>query len=574
MNTTVLIIEDEPQIRENIRQILEMEGFNTITAEDGLAGLELAEKHNPDMIICDIMMPNLDGYGLIKALREKPLTAEIPFIFLTAKAEHQDMRQGMKLGADDYLTKPFEVNELLEAISTRLQKRQAVTERYKTQIKEMESEIYHLVRYDSLTGLPNQLLLEEYFNQRRLEAYKENHFLALLLIDIDFIYHSQLLFKPSFKQLLIKEIAVRLKEINASDQVIECMAFLQTEQLVLLLKPSQNRQITADIAQKILDNLSKPLRINDHEILIQSKIAIACYPMDGLQLGELLAHADVTLQHYKVENISSYHFYNQEILDVVFRKLILESDFLDALENNEFELYYQPQINIKTGKVVGVEALARWNNPNCGIVSPGEFIPIAEQSGFIIPLGEWIIKKACQQLKELQAEGLANFKLAVNISARQFKEEDFVQKINAILASENFSPELLELELTETVFIQDIEVVKAKINELTQYGIKISIDDFGTGYSSFKYLNEFSFNYLKVDRYFVSNVDKSENKQSILQSIIQLANTLKVGIVAEGVETNEEVNWLKQNNCFVIQGYFFSRPLSIENLKVYLLASQ
>ncbi|MCX5964897.1 MAG: EAL domain-containing protein [Cyanobacteria bacterium] len=570
--STILIIEDEPQIRKNIQQILDLEGFSTITAEDGLEGLHLAEKHQPDMIICDIMMPNLDGHGLIELLRQKPLTANIPFIFLTAKAENHDLREGMELGADDYLIKPFKSDQLIRAICTRFKKRQALTQRYKTQIEQMESEIYHLVRYDSLTGLPNQLFLEEYFNQNRLQAYNQGQFLPLLLIDIDFACHTQLLLKPSFKHLLFKDIAARLNELNSPNPIIDFICYLQTDQLALLLKPVQDSQVIADIAQQILASLSKPLIVDKQEIVIQTTIGIACYPNDSLQLGELLTHAEVTLEHYKLDTTHSYHFYNQKILDVVFRKLILESDLLQAIEKNEFLLHYQPQINAQTGKVVGVEALIRWQHPECGMISPAEFIPIAEQTGFIMPLGEWVLRRACQQLKKLQAERLANFKLAVNISAYQFTQENFVQHVNDIIASENFDPDLLELELTETVFIQDIELVKNKINELKNYGIKVSIDDFGTGYSSFKYLHEFSFSHLKIDRYFISNVDKIESKQSILKSIIQLANTLRVDIIAEGAETNEEVNWLKQNNCDVIQGYFFSRPLSIEDLKVFLLA--
>ena len=569
---TILIIEDEPQIRKNIQQILDLEGFSTITAENGLQGLDMVERHQPDMIICDVMMPNLDGYGLIEILRQQPLTANIPFIFLTAKAEHHDLRQGMELGADDYLIKPFKADELIKAISTRFKKRQVLAKRYETQIEQMESEIYRLVRHDGSTGLPNQLFLEDYFNQSRLQAYNQNQFLPLLLIDIDFACHTQLLLKPSFKHLLFKNIAARLSELNFPNPIIDFICYLQTGQLALLLKPVQDSRAIADIAQQILASLSKSLIVNKQEVVIQPKIGIACYPNDAMQLGELLTHAEVTLEHYKLDTTHFYHFYDQKILDVIFRKLILETDFLQAIEKNEFLIYYQPQINVHTGKVVGVEALIRWQHPECGMVSPGEFIPIAEQKGFIMPLGEWTLRRACQELKKLQAEGLANFKLAVNISAYQFTQENFVQYVHDIITSENFNPDLLGLELTETVFIQDIELVKNKINELKNYGIKVSIDDFGTGYSSFKYLHEFSFSHLKIDRYFVSNVDKIESKQSILKSIIQLANTLKVDIIAEGAETNEEVNWLKNNNCDVIQGYFFSRPLPIEDLKAFLLA--
>jgi diguanylate cyclase len=569
----ILIIEDEPKIRENIQEILDLEGFITITAEDGWQGVQMAEAHQPDMIICDLMMPRLDGYGVIKALRQKPMTAEIPFIFLTAKAEHRDLRQGMELGADDYLTKPFEVDELLQAISTRLKKRQIVTQRHRDQIQEMEAQIHYLVRHDSLTGLPNQFFLEEYFNQTRLQAYNQGQFLFLLLVDIDVLYRTKLLFEPSLSKLLIQTIVEKLNQLNSPHQVIDLIAYLKTNQLVLLLKPVQDSQIAVSISQQILDSLSKPVIINNQEISAQAKISIVCYPNDALQMGELLNHAEVTLEHYKQEDTTSYHFYNQEILNVVFRKVILESDFWHALEENQFQLYYQPQINVNTGKVVGVEALIRWQHPEYGIISPAEFIPIAEESGFIIPLGEWVLKTACLQLKDLQAQGFGNFKVAVNISACQFRQENFIQRINDIVTNTNFQPDLLELELTETVCIQDIEVVRNKLNELSDYGIKLSIDDFGTGYSSFKYLQEFSFSHLKIDRYFISNIDKLESKQSIVKSIIQLADGLNINIIAEGVETQEELNWLKYNHCHMIQGYFFSRPLAIEDLKVFLLAN-
>ncbi len=571
---TILIIEDEPQIRENIQEILDMEGFATITAEDGWQGVQMAQQYQPDIIICDLMMPRLDGYGVIKELRQQPLTAEIPFIFLTAKAEHSDMRQGMGIGADDYLTKPFDVNELLQVISTQLEKRKIVTQRYRGQIEQMEDQINYLTRHDSLTGLPNQFFLEEYFNQTRLQAYNQGEFLPLLLIDVDILYRNKLFLESSLRNLLLKTVGERLNQLNSPNQIIDLIAYLKTDQLALLLKPVQNSNVIADTAEQILNSLSQPLIINNQEISVQAKIGIACYPNDALQLGELLTNAEVTLEHYKQENKIFYHFYNREILDIVFRKVILESDFWQALARNEFLLYYQPQINVNTRKIVAVEALIRWQHPEYGIISPAEFIPMAEESGFIIPLGEWVVKTACLQLQQLRKEGFEPLNLAVNISAYQFKQENFIKRINTIISDTDFNRELLELELTETVFIQDIAGVKSKINELSNHGIKLSIDDFGTGYSSFKYLQEFSFSNLKIDRYFISNIDKLENKQSIVKTIVQLADNLNINIIAEGVETNEELNWLQHNNCSMIQGYFISRPLTIEDLNNFLLANK
>jgi diguanylate cyclase len=532
----------------------------------------MAQQHQPDMIICDLMMPRLDGYGVIKALRQQPLTAEIPVIFLTAKAERADFRQAMELGADDFLTKPFEPNELLRVIAIQLKKRKTVTQRYKGQIEEMENQINYLTRHDSLTGLPNQVFLEEYFNQTRLQAYNQDQFLPLLLIDIDILYRNKLFLEQNFRNLVLKTVAERLNQLNSENQIIDLIAYLKTEQLALLLTPVKDSKVAASISQEILDILSEPLIVNHQKISVQARIGIACYPNDALQLGELLTHAEVTLDHYKQENKTFYHFYNPEILGIVFRKVILESDFWQALEKNEFQLYYQPKFNIKTKKIVGVEALIRWKHPEYGMIAPAEFIPMAEESGFIIPLGEWILKEACSQLKNLQLQGFGILNIAVNISAYQVRKENFVQGINDIIQETNFDPELLELELTETVFIQDIELVKSRINELSAYGIKLSIDDFGTGYSSFKYLQDFCFSNLKIDRYFITNIDKLENKQSIVKSIIQLADSLNINIIAEGVETNEELNWLKQNHCSIIQGYFISRPLAIEDLKIFLLA--
>jgi len=569
----ILIVEDELDIRENIQQILELKDFATITAENGWQGLQMAQKHQPDLILCDIMMPLLDGYGLLKTLRQDVTTASIPFIFLTAKAEHADLRQAMKLGADDYLTKPFQLDELLQVIATQLEKHQIVTQQYKGKIEQMEAQINYLARHDTLSNLPNQLFLEEHFNQTRVQVYHQNdQFLPLLLLNINIIYQSEFLFEPSFRHFLCKNIGERLNALKHNNQAIDLIAYLETNQLALLLKPTQDRKVVAEIAQQILESLSKSIGLNDQQISIQTRIGIACYPNDGLQLNQLLTHAEITLEHYKLDKTNRYHFYHQEILNVIFRKVLLECDFLSAIENKEFELYYQPQINTKTGKVIGVEALIRWHHPQHGLICPAEFIPIAEQSGFIISLGEWILKTACLQIKNLQLEEFDNLKLAVNISPHQFEQENFIQRVLEIIEETNFDIKQLELELTETVFIHNIEAVKLKMKALKSQGIELSIDDFGTGYSSFKYLQEFSFNNLKIDRYFITNIDKLTDKQSIIKGIIQMAHHLNINIIAEGVETQEELNWLKQNRCDVIQGYFFSRPLPMEDLKIFLLS--
>ncbi|MEA5551936.1 EAL domain-containing protein [Anabaena cylindrica UHCC 0172] len=567
----ILIIEDDPLLRDLIQQILDLEGFSTMTAEDGFLGLQMAEQHQPDLIICDIMMPRLDGYSLIQVLRQNPINATIPFIFLTAKAERCDLRQAMELGADDYLTKPFETTELLQAIKTQLQKREAVNQHYMNQVQQMQTELVYLARHDSLTGLPNQFCLEEQFNKNRFQVYNQQQMLPFLLIDIEILNPNKLCFETGLQYFLIKILSEKLSNLNLQNDLIDLIAHLKTNQLVILLKPIQDIKTITDIAQQCLDNLLEPLFISNQKIFLQAKIGISCYPNDGLELGQLLTHAEFALEHYQLQDTNLYHFYNQEILDNFCNKFILEADLIPALERGEFQLYYQPQINITTGRVVCLEALIRWQHREYGTISPVEFIPIAERSGFIIPLGEWIIATACRELKTLQSEQFNDFNMAVNISACQFKTENFSERIIDIITKIGIAPESLELELTESVFIQDVELVKQKLDTLSNQGIKISIDDFGTGYSSFKYLQDFSFHSLKIDRYFITNIDQLKNKQALVKSMIQMGNNLNLDIIAEGVETKNELDWLRQNDCDVVQGYFFSPPLPIEELKKFLL---
>lgn len=566
----ILIIEDDFIMRELIQQILDIEGFSTKTAENGWLGLQMVEQYQPDLIICDVTMPRLDGYGLIQVLRQDPFTATIPFIFLTAKVERCDLRQAMELGADDYLTKPFEAHELLQAIKAQFKKRQVVTQQYINQIQRLETEFIYLVRHDNLTGLPNKIFLEEHFNKIRLQVYNECQILPLLLINLDILHRNKLFFETGWKHLLIKALAKRLNHLSSQHSLIELIGHLKTEQLVILLKPCHDHQIIPDVAQQILDNISQPLFINNQEVFLKAEIGISCYPNDSLEFSQLLSCAEFALDNHQLEETKLYHFYSQEILDTFLKKVILETDLRHALKRNEFQLYYQPQVNVQTGKVVCVEALIRWHHPEHGMISPAEFIPIAEESGFIITLGEWIIKTACTQIKTLQSEGENNLNIAVNISACQLRTENFSEKIIDIINETEIDPRTLELELTETVFIHDIESVKQKLNDLSNQGIKISIDDFGTGYSSFKYLQEFCFHNLKIDRYFISNIDKLKNKQALVKSIIQTADNLNLSIIAEGVETKNELTWLMKNNCDIVQGYFFSPPLPIEELKKFL----
>ncbi|MEG4404487.1 EAL domain-containing response regulator [Microcoleus sp. MON2_D5] len=394
----ILVIEDEQLIRENILKLLKAEGFDVTGAENGAQGLYAAVSNVPDVIICDVMMPELDGYGVLVALRSNPVTATVPFVFLTGKAERSEMRQGMELGADDYLTKPFSKAELVGAISSRLKKQEAVAEQYNT-------------------------------------------------------WRGQ---------------------------------------------GSEFIQNTADKLEPIKTRLC------------------------------------------------------------------------NALKREEFQVYYQPQVNVQTGKIISAEALVRWLHPEKGLISPAEFIPAAEETGFIVPLGEWVLQTACRQMQVWQNAGFP-LRIAVNLSARQFRQPDLSSRVAQILAETGLEANSLELELTESLMVEDAESAIATLQHLKNLGVCISLDDFGTGYSSLSYLTQYPFDTLKIDRCFISKITDGCTNAAIVKAIIEMAHSLCLEVIAEGVETEAEKDFLWRYKCDLMQGYLFSPPLTAADFEQLLL---
>ncbi|MCC5598656.1 EAL domain-containing response regulator [Nostoc favosum] len=396
----ILIIEDEEAVRENILDLLEAEDFETIAAANGRIGVHLAISEVPDLILCDLMMPQLDGYGVLTALRQDPSTATIPFIFLTAKSAKSDFRQGMNMGADDYITKPFTRAELLSAIMNRLEK-------YTT-----------------------------------LKKY---------------------------------------------------------------LSP-----------QTVINNLSPKM----------------------------------------------------QLLEISLYRAIKQHNF------EEFEIYYQPIVDIASGKIVAAESLLRWQSPEVGLVYPTEFIPLAESTGLIVPLGKWVLKRVCKQIKSWRDIGIYPLMLAVNLSVLEFNQPDFIHKIVNFIDINGLEPRYLELELTESMIMQDVNSAIATMSKLQSLGVKIAIDDFGTGYSSLIYLKNLPINTLKIDRYFIHNVANDPQKSAITKALIQMAHNLNLDVVAEGVETEAELAFLRQHNCNYMQGFLFSRPLPAAEFEKFLLTNK
>ncbi|MCU0516910.1 MAG: EAL domain-containing protein [Oscillatoria sp. Prado101] len=555
----ILVIEDEALVRANILEILDSSGdFDALGAENGLIGVRLAREHRPDLIVCDIMMPELDGYGVLDALRADPATAAIPFIFLTAKADQGDLRFGMNLGADDYLTKPFRRSELLLAISTRLEKQTALANRYSIKLKQAEERLNYLLHYDSLTNLPNLQLLRNRLGELIAQASRHQQSLSVLSLDLDRFNRLNQTFGYQVGDQLLKAVADRLGLCVALGDTV---ARLRADQFAIVLAPGQHKPDAAETCTIVLNAFCQPFVVSGCEVFVTASIGISVYPHDGGDADTLLQNADLALSQARQLGGNQYQFYTPQMNGVVSRMRMRSASLRQALQRCEFQVYYQPQVNLQSGEIVGAEALVRWLHPEWGFVSPAEFIPLAEQTDLILLIDQWMLQTACTQIAAWNRAGLPPVRIAVNLSGRQFQQPNFSETVLHILLGAGADSQYLELELTERIFIQTVQENVEILKSLKSHNIQISLDDFGTGYSSFKYLKSFPFDTIKIDMCFVRNIDRDSKNAAITRAIIQMAHSLNLKVIAEGVETEAELAVLRQYGCDAMQGYLFSRPV-------------
>lgn len=564
----ILVIEDTQDLREGIAQALKCLKFETIEAANGRTGIQLAKIHFPDLIVCDIMMPEVDGYQVYDILHQDPEMMAIPFIFLSAKADRLDIRKGMNLGADDYLTKPFTMAELADAITSRLHKKTTVTDPYITEMKNAAEQIGALAYQDQLTKLPNRILLYQKFRQALSTAKRRQQEMAVLCINIQKFKAINTTFGHSTGDLLLQSVAERLITVAGQDNIV---ARINADVFSLILANVSDKESIESQVKAILDSLVQPYRLNDHRILIQVSIGITLYPDDQGDFGEMLSHAEMAMGYAKKISKNSYHFYQPEMEAASEQKIFVEKELNKALENSEFQVYYQPKINLITGRIIGAEALLRWHHPERGMISPDIFIPIAEKTGSIVEIGEWVLKMACTQARAWQDLNPAPFRISVNLSALQLRQEDLVQTITQVLDQTQLDPNCLELELTETSLMEDVEAAIDTLKKLKFLGVKISIDDFGTGYSSLNYLKSLPLDVLKIDRSFIKDIFSAPQNSTIVTTIIAMARGLKLRVVAEGVETQEQFNFLREQGCQAIQGYLFSSAIPAEKFEAFLV---
>ncbi len=438
-----------------------------------------------------------------------------------------------------------------------------------TERKKTEDHLGYLAHHDHLTGLPNRSLYEALLNKAITHAQRTGKFFALFFLDVDYFKNVNDTLGHDIGDLLLREVATRISKCLRKGDTV---ARLGGDEFTIILDELTDIIHAAKIAQNILETLNEPVILNGYEILASASMGIAIYPNNGEDAATLTKHADMALYKAKEKGRNNYQFYNVELNTQSLSQITLENNLHHALQLNELQVHYQPQVDIKTNQVTGIEALARWYNPTLGTVKPDAFIPIAEKIGLIAPISEWVIKTACLQFQQWLTEGLVkpSLKISFNLSSAQLKQENLPAIINKILNETHTLPENIELELTETAILHDQKRAVTILKQLDNLGICISIDDFGTGYSSLSYLKRLPVHTLKIDKSFIQDLTLDKNNALIIKAIIALGHGLEFKVIAEGVETTAQFSYLEQNHCDQAQGYYISAPLSAESMTTFL----
>ncbi|HEY6816764.1 MAG TPA: EAL domain-containing protein [Croceibacterium sp.] len=701
---TILIVDDNPANLGVIVDHLEDRGLEVSVAQGGEEALKRARFVRPDLILLDVMMPGIDGFETCRRLKADEATRSIPVIFMTALSDVDDKVHAFAAGGVDYVSKPFQVEELLARVRTHLNLRsvqqrlleqnrllqdeiaarreaedalRASELRYRrlfetasdgivlvdpesgritdvnpalsamvnqsvpqllgevlwehepfsrnpsckdaieelrreehvrfgdwnldtgrgtsvdvevngslysvdgravvqcnlrdiTARKEAEARIRYMALHDSLTGLANRTLFEDRLGHAIAQSRRQEAQMAVLLLDLDRFKHINDSLGHHVGDQLLEEFAMRLRTcLRDSDTA----ARLGGDEFAVCLPGLKSVDDAEAVARKIMAVLQAPFQIEQHELNIGGSIGIARYPEDGLDHGTLLRAADTAMYDAKAHGRGTYRFFTPELNEAAQLRHMLVNEVRHAHRRGEFRLYYQPQLSMASQQITGVEALLRWEHPQHGVISPVLFIPLLEELGLMPEVGEWVLRTACRQNVEWQAMGLEPVRTAVNLSAQQFYRGNIVHAVSAALEESGLDPRLLELELTESLTLDESETTIRIMMELKELGVSLTLDDFGTGWSSLSYLRRFPLNRIKIDRSFMRDVTTHENAAAVVHSILNLAQSLGLTCVAEGVETAEQFDYLKDQLCSEIQGFLFSQPLPAQEIPTLIQAA-
>ena len=596
---SILIVDDEPHNFDVIEALLTAYDYELNYASSGQEALESLEILEVDLILLDVMMPDVDGIKVCERIKAIPQYQPIPIIMVTALSTKEDLAQCLSAGADDFISKPVNALELRARVQSMLRikqqynalqlalDRQSVLEAEKRELlenrnSELEAEvsmrvatlksasemIMHNALHDALTDLPNRRLLLQQIELAILRSYQlDNYGYAILFLDLDQFN----IVNDSLGHIVGDQVLISISERLKSHLDDVCLlARFGGDEFVILLEYITNIDEVIKIVERILNDFQIPLTLNSGEIFINVSIGVVLGNTNYHQAGDLLRDADLAMYKAKAQGRNSYKIFDVEMHNQAVKRMTLETDLRHALDRQDFIIYYQPIMDILNGdRLVGFEALVRWQYPTRGIVSPMDFVPIAEETGLIVALDSWVFNEACKQLAQWKIEfpDTSSLKVSINLTAQDIRQPNFLANIDRTLAETGLDGKSITLEITESMLLDDIDTTIDLLTQVKSRNIQISIDDFGTGYSSLNYIHRLPADYLKIDRSFVNQIQEAKRNHQIVQTIIALSNQLELAVIAEGIETSEQLQILRDLDCEFGQGYLFSKPLSVQEIK-------
>jgi diguanylate cyclase (GGDEF)-like protein len=589
----LLIVDDISDNRTILARRFERRGFDVVEASSGSAAIELITKESFDLVLLDVMMPGIDGIETLKRIRSQQSASALPVIMVTAKSESGNIVDALDVGANDYVTKPVDFAVALARVNAQISRKRAeqqvvvaneelrranedlerrieertsrlidANQRLKAEIadrEELQAKSQYLAFHDTLTGLGNRLLFKEQLEEALQDVSVKPHTLAVLFLDLDGFKAVNDTLGHSVGDLLLKSIAAKLRDIlSLTDRI----ARLGGDEFAILQISATQPGSSIALAERIIEIVSQPWNIDGHDVTVGASVGIAFAHPDDMSTENLLKSADLAMYSAKSDGRGTYRMFDPEMDAIVQARRILECDMRAAFVRNDFTLFYQPLVNLQTKKVTAFEALMRWQHPDRGLVSPGEFIPVAEEMGLIVQLGEWALRRACAEAMEWPGE----IRVSVNLSPLQFSKGNLVSNVMSALASSGLPASRLELEITESVLLEKSERNIAILNQLRSLGVRISMDDFGTGYSSIGYLRSFPFDKIKIDQSFVRDLLVDERSLAIVRAIAGLGVSFGMTTTAEGVETEAQMRCLNLEGCIEVQGYLYSKPVPADEI--------
>ena len=565
-NSRIMMVDDEPINMEVLQVHLEAEGYtNFISTSESESAIEMMRQNVPDILLLDLNMPVVSGFDILNSLRSDPELRLVPVVVLTSSDDSETKLKALSLGANDFLSKPVDSSELALRLRNTL-----IAQAYQ----------HKLTHFDALTGLPNRKYLVNKLIESCELGVSNQTKTALLLVNIDRFKSINDSLGRQKGDLILHAFSQRLQTMFGIDEsgtersfdfLRKSVVRLGGDKFAVLLPFLRDAQDAVVLAGPFLKKMEEPLTVEGQDIYLTCSIGVSVSPNDGTDEEAVMTHAETAMVHAKQRRNNSYAFYSHA-MDAKARELLgIENGMRTALENGEFFLTYQPKVSLQTDLIVGAEALVRWQHPEYGLVSPEHFVPLAEDSGLIVPIGDFVLNEACRQVRIWREKHCPDFKVAVNVSIRQLHEKTFIDSVKRAISLHGLPSDALKIELTENMIMENAESNIEKLHELKSIGVSLSIDDFGTGYSSLSYLQIFPVDELKIDKSFLTPIKKPLDKAPIARAVASLAHDLGMLVVAEGIETSHQLAFVKSIGCEEYQGYYCSGPLVAEEFEALIV---